>query len=507
MKLYDQFSTMEKQAISQKLIQLLIHQAKESNDKRRVEDLEIIESTIFSVKIFNILANTLFDGIHIVDVNGFVAYANKGFTRATGFTEKIIGNHIDDLNELGYNSYIANEALRTKMPVNVKQFSSITKVEIITTATPVFYDDGSFLGIIIIDRDITELERLQTEIENSQKNLKMKEEEIINKEKTIAKLTGSNKDRLLIGESKPLIRVKELIAQIAPIDATVLITGETGTGKENIANEIYRQSNRKDKPFIKVNCSAIPNNLIESELFGYEKGAFTGANSYGKIGFFEMAQNGTILLDEIGEFPLDVQPKLLRVIQQKELLKIGSTKPIQLNVRIIAATNRNLYEMSTEGTFRMDLYYRLNLFPIEAPSLRERIYDIPLLVEYFLKIFNSKYGKKTHIANNAIQLLCDYNWPGNIRELQNILERIVIISQSNEEVSFEMINSILGIIHSKNFETAKPKYLVDKIQELEKSELIKALSGGKSTREAAKILGIDSSNVVRKIQKYGIKRE
>jgi transcriptional regulator with PAS, ATPase and Fis domain len=264
---------------------------------------------------------------------------------------------------------------------------------------------------------------------------------------------------------------------------------------------------RRDKPLIKINCSAIPSNLIESEFFGYEKGAFTGANASGKTGFFELAQKGTILLDEIGELPLEVQPKLLRVIQQKELTRIGATKPIELDVRIIAATNRNLFQMSTEGSFRMDLYYRLNLFPIEVPPLRHMIEDIPLLVNHFLSIYNIKYGKVACFSQDALCLLCEYRWPGNIRELENLVERIVIISKSNGEITLVEVSSLLGVSASCCDKSVNKLSLRDKIGVLEKRELINALADGKTIRGVAKTLGINASNVVRKMQKYGIKRE
>lgn len=508
MKLYDQFTTMKKLKVSEQFIEYLIEEALEAKDFGRIKKLEVIQETVDNAKKFNILANKLHDGIHIVNNEGVVVYINQGFTRITGFGEEIIGCHINDLADRGYQTKIAGEVMQTQKPVNMALASPITKVNVTTAATPAFYEDGSFMGVIIIDRDMTELEQMQAEIAKSQKYMKDMAEEIVIKDRALSQLTKASKNRVLIGDSAALQRVRELIDKIAPLDATVLITGETGTGKENVANEINKLSLRWDKPFIKVNCSAIPGNLIESELFGYEKGAFTGANIGGKIGYFELAQKGTILLDEIGELPLEVQPKLLRVIQQKELMRIGATKPVELDVRIIAATNRNLYQMASAGTFRMDLYYRLNLFPIEIPPLRQRTEDIPILVKHFLSIYNAKYGKAACLLPEALSLLCNYSWPGNIRELENIIERIVIISKGSNEFAKDELAILLGIpVLYGGDEMNLVLTLHEKVEALEKRELASALAEGKTIRETAKILGINASNVVRKMQKYGMQRD
>ena len=263
-------------------------------------------------------------------------------------------------------------------------------------------------------------------------------------------------------------------------------------------------SNRSKKPFIKVNCAAIPANLIESELFGYEKGAFTGANISGKAGLFEIANSGTILLDEIGDMPIELQSKLLRVIQEKEVTRIGGIKPIKLDVRIIASTNCHLYKLAVEGKFRIDLYYRLNLFPITIPPLRERKEDIKTLTKHFLNIFNAKYDKSIRFEDEQYGLLANYEWPGNIRELENIVERITIISNENNIINNDTIESILGIV-TLDINIKKDRGLKEKVEELEKLELKKALEIGRSTRRAAEILKINQSNVVRKAIKYGIK--
>ncbi len=238
----------------------------------------------------------------------------------------------------------------------------------------------------------------------------------------------------IIGESETLMHSLYRIDQVAQLDSTVLLEGETGTGKELFALAIHNKSNRKNKPFVKVNCASLPVNLIESELFGHEKGAFTGAVQR-QIGRFELAHKGSIFLDEIGELPIEIQSKLLRVLQEGEFERIGSSKTIKVDVRIIAATNRNLEKQISKKLFRKDLYYRLNVYPITIAPLRDRITDIQLLAEHFVKQFNRKMGKKVNrISKKTIKQLQDYPWPGNIRELENIVERAIIISHSTSLV-------------------------------------------------------------------------
>ncbi|MBO9204830.1 MULTISPECIES: sigma-54-dependent transcriptional regulator [Niastella] len=235
----------------------------------------------------------------------------------------------------------------------------------------------------------------------------------------------------LIGASASMIQVYQLIEQVAPFDTSVLLLGESGTGKEVVANSIVQASERKTKPFIRINCAAIPASLIEAELFGYEKGAFTGANK-SKPGKLALADGGTILLDEIGEMPMDMQAKLLRVLQEKEIEPIGATAFIKTNIRIIAATNRNLEQEVGQGRFRLDLYYRLHVFPITLPPLRERKEDIPLLVKHFIQYYSNKLQKTiTGVDEPAMQKLQQYNWLGNVRELQHRIERSVLLAKDN----------------------------------------------------------------------------
>jgi transcriptional regulator with PAS, ATPase and Fis domain len=311
---------------------------------------------------------------------------------------------------------------------------------------------------------------------------------------------------MFIYESNNMRALMELVSTIAPTDVTVLITGESGTGKEVIANEIHSRSKRLYKPFIKVNCAAIPGELLESELFGYEGGAFTDAKKTGKIGLFELANEGTILLDEIGEMPLNLQTKLLRVLQTKEITRIGGSKPIRLDIRVITSTNRDLLEAIREGRFREDLYYRLNVVPIQLKPLRERKDEIPNLIEEFLNNFNRKYGKHVTIQDKAMKLLEIYKWPGNIRELENLIERIVVINKDGiiraGSVASMLNMSDMGLfdINSDTDMTLK-----DSVQALEKEIITMTIKKCGSVNKAAAQLGLSQPALWKKCKGLNIK--
>ena len=304
----------------------------------------------------------------------------------------------------------------------------------------------------------------------------------------------------IVGNSKTLKSVLFRAQKVAPLDTTVLIEGETGTGKELIAMAIHRQSRRKGKPLIKVNCANFPSTLIESELFGHEKGAFTGADKK-KIGWFELANGGTLFLDEIGELPLDLQTKLLQVLQTGDFHRLGGTKTIKVDVRIIAATNRNLDDMVQAGRFRNDLFYRLHIFPITVPPLRERKSDIPLLVRHFVKIFNRKLGKNvSKIPAKIMRRLENYSWPGNIRELENVIERAVILSPS-ETLLVENLTPGTG---------RKPTEKWPSLVEYEREYILRVLEKTywrvEGPKGAARILDMNPETLRSRMRKLGVKR-
>ena len=308
----------------------------------------------------------------------------------------------------------------------------------------------------------------------------------------------------IIGESLAIRGLLGLIKKVAPTDSTVLILGESGTGKELVATSIFENSDRKNKPFIKLNCAAIPEELLESELFGHEKGAFTGATKF-KPGKFDMAHRGTIFLDEIGDMPLNLQSKILRVIQEKEFYRVGGSSTIKVDVRFIASTNKNLEKMVQEGSFREDLYYRLNVFTLHMPPLRERKEDIPLLVDYFLQNLSDK---KVEISSVALQILMVYPWPGNIRELKNVVESAAVIAENGYIEPAQLPGKITGVFNnSETNEIILPVNLPldDRLNEIEKSMIIEALrkTGGVQVR-ATELLGINQRSLWHRIKKHGI---
>lgn len=310
----------------------------------------------------------------------------------------------------------------------------------------------------------------------------------------------------LIGKSTATKNLIYNILKVAPFDITVLITGETGVGKEVIANKIYINSSRNKEKFIKVNCASIPRNLAESEFFGYENGSFTGALNQGKEGVFEAAHGGTLLLDEIGEMPYELQTKLLRTIQFKEIIRVGSKMPIKTNVRIIACTSEDLLKKVHEGKFNEALYYRLNVFSIRVPPLRDRQEDIPVLIKHFLKLYNEKYSKNVDLTEEAKYMLQKYRWSGNVRELQNFIERLIIVSEPSQLIDhIEMMDTLYSGEDGEASQSYQNKGLKQILEDIEKSILEQTIRSTKNTREAAKILKIDQSNVVRKAKKYGIK--
>jgi formate hydrogenlyase transcriptional activator len=301
----------------------------------------------------------------------------------------------------------------------------------------------------------------------------------------------------IIGESPRLRTVLSLAAIVAPTDSTVLILGETGTGKGCIAKRIHYQSQRRDYPFVAVNCAAIPLGLLESELFGHERGAFTGAINQ-RLGRFEMANKGTIFLDEIGDIPLELQPKLLRVLQERDFERLGSTQTIHSDVRVIAATHNDLRRMTAEGKFRLDLFYRLNVFPISAPPLRERREDIPLLVRYFVQQFSERMHKSVRlIPNSVLDCLCRYPWPGNIRELENFIERSEILSQGIE---------LNAPVHELEIQEEELAAAPEKLLDAERFHIVRVLREANGVIGTAAVrLGLPRSTLFYKMRRLGIR--
>jgi PAS domain S-box-containing protein len=451
---------------------------------------------------FREIADNLSDGIYISSGDGTTLFTNEAYLKSTGIQKNdIIGRNVGDIEKEGklFKGSVTMDVIRLKKPVN-----SIAKIinsnkDVLVSGKPIFDEQGNVKLVVINNRDITKLKELENKISNLQKKGEISSEEL----KFLRnRQISHNNDTFIDRKTKDIM---DFIHKVAPTDTTILITGESGTGKEVIADKIYNYSKRKDKPFIKINCSAIPPEIVESELFGYEGGAFTDANKNGKIGLFELAKDGTILLDEIGDMPLSIQSKILRALQQREIIRVGGKKVISINIRVIACTNKDLKKEVQEKRFREDLYYRLNVVPIYVPPLRERTEDLKYLIYEFLNRNNKKYGKNIMLSGGAFQILLSYQWPGNIRELENFIERIVILS-SSAIINKDDISTLLGIEKSKYFSDILQENINLKaaVQKLEKEMIISAIKKYGSSRKAAEHLGIDQSTIVKKCKKIGV---
>ncbi len=447
-----------------------------------------------------VLGDAIDDGIIIVDANGVVTQINQCYTELTEITEEeIVGKPIQELLDKKYFSdAVSHEVLKKKQKVSAMSTIYRNNKKVLLVGIPFFDENNSIVKVITVLRNMTELIRLKEDLENAEQK-KRRYEEKLNSLKRVS-------ENAFIGNDPSILRVKDLISHVAQTDATVLITGETGSGKEVVAREIFKQSKRKDAPYIKVNCSAIPENLLESELFGYVKGAFTGADKKDKKGLFEIADKGTILLDEISEMPLKLQTKILRVLQERELTRVGGTEIIKIDTRVIASTNKSLEEMVNQNLFRADLYYRLNVFPIRLPSLRDRLQDIPEIASAFLTKFNSIYDKNKSFSNDALRALMEYEWPGNVRELENIIERMVIIS-SNTILEREGVERIIYMGDKKpplNPMNVGNIGIKKAVQEYERMIIETALKEYGTSYEAARVLKTTQPTIVRKAQALGI---
>lgn len=405
----------------------------------------------------------------------------------------IRGKSVDELEKKGiFTPSVTRRVLDEKREITILHENKYGK-KLLTTGTPIFNDTGKISLILTTSRDITRL----TEDEEKSKSAS-------NTMISMSAITNTySPDSGIIANSTPMRNVMMLTKRLASVNSTVLITGESGVGKGMIAKILHEEGNRCDKPFVTVNCGAIPENLIESELFGYVAGAFTGSRAEGKQGLFEVAQNGTIFLDEISELPLNLQVKLLRVIQEREITPVGGIKPIPINVRIVSATNKNLMELVREGKFREDLYYRLNVVPINVPPLRDRPEDILPLIQTNLAKYNEHLHESKTISSEVLAVLLKYQWPGNIRELQNIIERL-IITTNEDVITEENLPIFIKQEAETNANMNTDLSLSAAMAKAEKDILQEALSNYKSTRAMAKVLQVSQPTIVRKLHKYGL---
>lgn len=432
------------------------------------------------------------DQVTIFDENGILTKVYKNCDGYFGVSEsELIGKSSYELEKIGvFSQSVTSLVLKEKKKVSIIQSTGGGK-RLMVTGTPIWNDSGQLTRVINISRDVTQVENLNYQLLEMEKILEWYRDEL-RKRQTI-------KDTVVVGSSEEIQKITYLIQKVASTDITILLLGETGVGKSFFAKLIHQLSRQRDKNFIHVNCNAIPEALFESELFGYAEGAFTGAAKSGRKGLLELAQNGTIFLDEIGDLPLPIQIKLLNVLQEKSFYKIGSSVPVELKARIITATNKDLLKLVKEGKFREDLYYRLNVLPIQIPSLRSRSMDIQIIAKFFLDKFNTKYNAQKQLSSDAFLILGRYSWPGNIRELENLMERLVITSDSPTITAGDVVN-ILQVEENALLDATDTMPLKKAVEIFEKQLIRKALEKYKSTRKAAKALDIAQSTIVKKMK-------
>ena len=475
------------------------------------QELSIVETwakKLDSYKTLNRQLETIFeassDGIWVCDGQGMVISINRASEVLNGISRKdVIGRNISDLVEhKAFDQSVTAAVMATGRRQTVMQHVAKTDRHLLVTGTPSIDSSGGIALIVVNERDMTELNILREQFEESRKIGEKYRDEL--SEMALLELKRNE----IVAESNHMRHVLQTAMKLAHIGASnILILGESGVGKGLLAKLIHQSSARQRNPFVEINCAALPENLLEAELFGYEKGAFTGASEKGKVGLFEVAQGGTLFLDEIGDMPMALQAKLLKYLDDRNIRRIGGTQSIRIDCSTIAATTRNLPALVQARQFREDLYYRLKSFILEIPPLRERPEDIAGLVRASLQAFNRKYGLNKTIDSGTVRLLMRYAFPGNVRELKNILENAVVLSSSDHIDGF--IASSLGDGQGLPAEAWEVREwsgqgLSQQMEAAEKSILLEAARSCRTTREMAAALGISQPSVVRKLRQHGI---
>jgi len=466
--------------------------------ERKTRDLKEMNSKLETIY------NASSESIWVCDGKGLVISINKASENLLGIrASDVIGRNINNLVKEGLmDRSVTKEVLENKHQVSMIQKALKTGKQLLVTGTPVFDDDRQVSMVIVNERDLTQLNQLQEELQQVREETNRFKEE----------LTSLNlkelEDQAIIAQSKEMQDVLITSQKLASMDiSNILILGESGTGKGLLAKYIHKYNQRLTGPFVKINCAAVPESLLEAELFGYEKGSFTGASDQGKIGLFEMAQDGTLFLDEIGDLPLTLQAKLLHCLEEKEIMHIGGLKPIKTNCNVIAATNLDLAEQVIKKTFRKDLYFRLNTFPVTIPALRKRPEDIMELTLFFLDQYNKEYKLSRWISSLELKRMQSYSFPGNVRELKNSIKKAMILAEKNSLDSIVDYES--QIAEKKKEETDNEIELSGKgfsqaINDFEQQIFSKALEEYKTTRSIANYLKMSQSQVVRKLTKHNL---
>lgn len=462
-----------------------------------------------SFETLNLQFKTIFhsssDGIWVCDGKGVVININKASETLNGIrAADVIGHNIKDLVARKiFDQSVTTRVLGTGRRQTVMQHIAKTGKYLLSTGTPSLAEDGSIVLIVVNERDMTELNTLRQEFEESQQAREKYRQELSG----ISLLTLERNE--IIAESAAMRRILQMSLKLSQIGASnILILGESGTGKGLLAKFIHKNSSRNKQPLVEINCAALPENLLEAELFGYEKGAFTGADDKGKIGLFELAQGGTLFLDEIGDMPLPLQAKLLKYLDNQEIRRVGGTHSIKVECATIAATNKDVLGLVGEKLFRKDLYYRLNSFILQIPPLRERRDDVAGLIRFYLGEANRNYKCAKTISPRALRCLLDYRFPGNVRELRNILENAVVMSNGDQIEEFILdsvsVTSTGDLFGNRAFYTDGNQDLATKMQAYERELLLEAKKHCRTTREVARELGISQPSVVRKFKQHKI---
>ncbi|MDR2826299.1 MAG: sigma 54-interacting transcriptional regulator [Deltaproteobacteria bacterium] len=470
----------------------------EAGHSRKIAELQTeIEHLQSLNREYLIMFNSSMDGLVVADGEGRLLRVNKSYLGISGAKEEdVVGRTVQELAGSGFFSPSATQmAVENKRPVTAEQIFQNGAKRTLNTANPVFSENGELIRIVTNVRDMSDVHKLEVELQEA----KASADRYATLLETLNRRTRSEQ---YAAKSALMRAVFRQALEYASTSAPVLITGESGTGKEVAADFIHRNSPRKDKPFMKINCGAIPEQLLEAELFGYEGGAFTGANKHGRTGLFEAADGGTVFLDEVGEMPLPLQVKLLRFVQNKEFYRLGGNRLFTVDIRIMAATNQPLETMVEQRSFRADLYYRLNVLSLRMPALRERVEDIVPLANHFLRRFNLRYSQEKTLSPQVCALLERYTWPGNIRELENLLERLTIINTGALLLPEHLPEQISRLTLTERSDLSSSYR--EALDTFEKEYWSHALKRYRSYREAAAELGVDHSTIVKKVARYAI---
>lgn len=442
------------------------------------------KENLISSDVLRSVIDQLHDEIMIYDSNCCLVYLNQASLRHYGIpAEKLIGKQFNELDQVYWGNSTLPTVFKTKKIETKRQITNLGQ-DILTISVPIFDDNGDIQYVAQNVNDIYYINQISK-----------------TEEASVMVMNDKSQTEVFLYKSEAMKDILSMVEKVKNVQSPMLILGETGTGKSLLAQYIHNCSNRKKKPFVVLNCACMNPNLIESELFGYKRGAFTGASASGKRGIVEIADGGTLFLDEISEIPLELQGKLLLFLQNQEFIPIGGEKKHKVSVKIIAATNRSLKQMVQAGSFREDLYFRLNTFEITIPPLRERKEDIPALLQYYLKQFNQVHGQGHWIDKEALQVLEHYSWPGNVRELSHVMEKLVVLSKE-EAIHISDLPKDLFQITSEQKTVDFDRRLNDVLGEVEREMVLAAYKKYKTSVKVAKVLGISQPKAYRLIQKY-----